>query len=164
MVPTVISRTRQRVSAARLRQQRSPVNRNILSTLLVFQLAFVSGCSVNGTFYAIQPGQESQLPTPAFKAKFTVHLSKTSVLQSAVPIAPGKMQGFLRVSGTLNGEKFTGDLPRVFPSAPSHPAVPIPDPMKGQWDAVYGQGSYVGEVLGTGQDARGTLTGAKEQP
>lgn len=138
------------------------MNRNALSVLLAFSLAGVSGCSTNGTFYAIQPGQTSQLPARAFVAKFTVHLSKMTMLQAAtVPVAPGKAQGWLHASGVYRDEKFAGDLPRVFPNGPSHSAVPIPDPMQKQWDSVYGQGSYVGEVLGTGQDARGILTGSK---
>ena len=137
------------------------MNKNALSILLVLSLACVTGCSANGTFYAMQPGQESQLPAQAFVAKFTVHLSKKTILETAAPVPLGKAQGWLHVSGTYQGEKFAGDLPRVFPSPPAHPSVAVPDPLKQQWDAVYGQGSYVGEVLGTGQDARGMLTGSK---
>ena len=56
-----------------------------------------------------------------------------------------------------SGQTATGPLNMTFPAPKKQP--PVSRPMSAQWDAVYGQGSYVATVLGTGQDAQGILTG-----
>ena len=137
------------------------MNRKAFSVVLALCLGCVPAFAVTGTFYPIQPGHQAQLPAPAFVANFTVHLTKKSIVKLVLPIPMGGLHGSLHVSATYQGETFTGDLLPVFPSSQPKPAIPVPGPMKEQWDAVYGQGAYVGTVLGTGQDARGVMTGSK---
>ena len=113
---------------------------------LAFLSAFtvvVSGCSLNGSFYPVQGTLASQSPAPVYVVKFTAH-PPTS----------------LSVSGAIANEKVSGTLIRTLPAPKQAPNVPVPPPMTSQWDAVYGLGTYTAHVLGSGQDARGVLTGA----
>ena len=106
-------------------------------------LGLIAGCSVLGNFYPVKGPLAASSPGSVFALKFTLH-----------PPAS------FTVTGTVAGESVTGTLYRLLPVPKNPPPVTPPPPMTTQWDEVYRQGAYVATVLGTGQDARGTLTGS----
>ncbi len=119
------------------------MNRKLVSLLSLFSFAVVlSGCSADGRFYPVQGTLAKQNPAPVYVVKFTAH-PPTS----------------LSVSGLIANEKVTGTLIRTLPAPKQTPSVPVPPPMTSQWDSVYGPGTYTAHVLGSGQDARGVLSG-----
>jgi len=108
----------------------------LLSILLA---SLLCGCAVMvpGHLYPVQGPLTRQSPPPVFKIT---------------------MSGVLR-SGTLtatlaDGEVCTGDWTAVRQDDPSA------GEMAAQWDAIYGQGFFVANVLGTAVFARAVLTGS----
>ena len=103
--------------------------------LFLLTVAALSGCAV-AHLYPIQGPLASQTPPPIYK---------------------------MIVGGVLNSGTLNATLPSGETCQGNWALLPQDDPtankMSAQWDVVYGQGFFVGHVLGNAQFARASLTG-----
>lgn len=115
--------------------------------ILLLSALLLSGCSRNIRLYPVQGPQSELTPVPIFVVKLTGAISSGNF------------------SGTLpEGEVFQGKWAQVHPPKSSNSrtaVIPTPSEMATAWDTVYGQGFYVGHVLGANQFAQALVTGDK---
>ena len=117
--------------------------------LLVCAVLLVSGCYRSGRLYPVQGPLAAETAPPVYSAKLT------GVFNS------GNMSVKLEGGEVCTGSwSLVSRKPTVAGPAPAAAAAPGVNWQK-VWDAVYGNGFYTANVLGTPLHVRSTLTGSK---